>query len=520
MDSKIEINEKFREAMDAVDGGKNVFITGKAGTGKSTLLKVIRENLSKNFVVLAPTGVAAVNIEGQTIHSFFKFRPDITIDKVRKNYKNPKNPKIYKKLEILIIDEISMVRADLLDCVNEFLKMHGPIKNKPFGGVQLVFIGDLYQLPPVVTYKEKEMFLPAQAGNSMYESPYFFDSKAFKETKFVLIELEKIYRQTEEGFIKILNAVRNRSIDDNLLDMLNKNVNFDFDPDPTEGFIELVTVNAKAEEINYKRLKNLEGKIYSYEGEIDGNFDEKSYPAPYILDIKVGAQIMLTNNDKLGRWVNGTVGIVNKIKKENNMEKIYVKLDNGLIVDVLPNTWEMYKFSYDRVNNKITTETTGSFTQYPLILSWSVTIHKSQGKTFKKTIVDMGRGAFAHGQTYVALSRCTTLSGLVLRVPIKKSHILLDWKVVKFLTNFQYNLSETNISLDVKLEYLKKKASENSSCDIIHLKSNDEKSKRTIWPREIGKMEYLGKEFIGVIADDDLRGEERVFRVDRILEIK
>lgn len=511
---KIEINEKFREAISAVDNGKNVFITGKAGTGKSTLLTVIRENLTKNCVVLAPTGVAAVNIKGQTIHSFFKFRPDITIDKIKKKYKSVKNPEIYTKLEILIIDEISMVRADLLDCVNEFLKLHGAIKNKPFGGVQLVFIGDLYQLPPVVTYKEKEMF------NVMYESPYFFDAKAFKETKFILVELEKIYRQTEEDFIKILNAVRNRSIDDSLLEVLNKNVNFDFDPDPTEGFIELVTVNAKAEEINYKRLQNLEGKIYSYEGEIDGDFDEKSFPAPHILDIKVGAQVMLTNNDKLGRWVNGTVGIVNKIKKENDVDKIYVKLDNGLVVDVLPNTWEMYKFSYDWVNNKITTETVGSFTQYPLILSWSVTIHKSQGKTFKKTIVDMGRGAFAHGQTYVALSRCTTLSGLVLRVPIKKSHILLDWKVVKFLTNFQYSLSETNISLDIKLELLKKKASENSSCDITYLKSNDEKSKRTIWPREIGKMEYLGKEFIGVVADDDLRGEERVFRVDRILEIK
>ena len=245
---KIEINEKFKEAIGAVRDAKNVFITGKAGTGKSTLLKVIRDNLEKNHVVLAPTGVAAVNIGGQTIHSFFRFRPDITIEKVQKKYKTVKNPEIYKNLEILIIDEISMVRADLLDCVNTFLKMHGPDKETAFGGVQLVFIGDLYQLPPVVTYKEKEIF------STMYESPYFFDSKAFKETKFILIELEKIYRQTEEDFIKILNAVRNRSIDDNLLTLLNKNTNFNFELKTDEGFIELVTVNAKADEINYKKL--------------------------------------------------------------------------------------------------------------------------------------------------------------------------------------------------------------------------------------------------------------------------
>lgn len=427
----IEINDKFKEALATVDSGKNVFITGKAGTGKSTLLKVIRDSLDSNYVVLAPTGVAAVNIGGQTIHSFFGFRPDITVEKVLRR-KHPRNPDVYENLEVLIIDEISMVRADLLDCVSLFLSMHGPKKGRVFGGVQLIFIGDLYQLPPIVTYKEKEIF------SELYISPYFFDSRAFAETEFKTIELTKIYRQTEEEFVEILNAVRNKSVDDELLLSLNKRVDFNFDPDPKEGYIELVTINAKAQEINNRRLKILVGKTYSYEGVIEGDFDERSYPAPHILDLKTGAQIMLTSNDKLGRWFNGTVGIINKIQETKTGNNIFVKLGNGEIVEVEPNKWEMYKFSFDRLSQKITSEVAGSFTQYPLMLSWAVTIHKSQGKTFNKVIVDMGSGTFAHGQTYVALSRCTTLSGLVLRVPIEKRHILLDYRVVNFLTNFKF----------------------------------------------------------------------------------
>lgn len=433
MTNTIEINDKFKEALHAVESGKNVFITGKAGTGKSTLLKVIRDSLTENYVVLAPTGVAAVNIGGQTIHSFFGFRPDITVEKVLKK-KNPRNPDVYENLEVLIIDEISMVRADLLDCVSTFLSMHGPERGRAFGGVQLIFIGDLYQLPPIVTYKEKEIF------SEMYQSPYFFDSRAFGEVEFRIIELHKIYRQTEEEFVNILNAVRNKSVDDELLYSLNKRVDFDFDPDPNEGYIELVTINAKAQEINDKRLKSLSGSIYSYEGIISGDFDDRSYPAPHILDLKVNAQVMLTSNDQMGRWFNGTVGVVAKIEEIDGDTNIFVKLENGQTVNIAPNKWEMYKFSFDRLSQKITSEVAGSFTQYPLILSWAVTIHKSQGKTFNKVIVDMGAGAFAHGQTYVALSRCTTLSGLVLRVPIEKRHILLDYRVINFLTNFKFGV--------------------------------------------------------------------------------
>ncbi|EKD94530.1 MAG: hypothetical protein ACD_26C00034G0065 [uncultured bacterium] len=429
----IEINDKFKEALKAVETGKNLFITGKAGTGKSTLLKVIRDSLTVNYVVLAPTGVAAVNIGGQTIHSFFGFRPDITIEKVLRR-KHPRNPDVYENLEVLIIDEISMVRADLLDCVNTFLTMHGPEKGRPFGGVQLVFIGDLYQLPPIVTYKEKDVF------SEFYKSPYFFDSRAFSETECKIIELTKIYRQTEEEFVKILNAVRNKSVDDDLLFALNKRVDFTFDPEPAEGYIELVTINARAQDINNRRLKVLVGKMYSYEGIIEGDFDERSYPAPHVLDLKIGAQVMMTSNDNKGRWFNGSVGIIESIEIKKDGNYIFVKLENGETFLVEPNKWEMYKFSFDRLSQKITSEIAGSFTQYPLMLSWAVTIHKSQGKTFNKVIVDMGSGAFAHGQTYVALSRCTTLSGLVLRVPIEKRHILLDYRVVTFLNNYNFGV--------------------------------------------------------------------------------
>lgn len=440
MSQNIEINNKFKEALHIVESGKNVFITGKAGTGKSTLLKVIRDSLDENYVVLAPTGVAAVNIGGQTIHSFFGFRPDITVEKVLKK-KNPNNVDVYKNLEILIIDEISMVRADLLDCVNTFLTMHGPEKGRPFGGVQLIFIGDLYQLPPVVTYKEKEIF------SSMYESPYFFDSKAFGETEFKIVELEKIYRQTEEDFVKILNSVRNKSVSDELLRSLNKNVDFNFEPDPSDGYIELVTINEKARDINHKRLMSLKGDIRSFEGIISGDFDDRSYPAPHILDLKEGAQVMLTNNDSSGRWFNGTVGKIDRIEGEGMDICIFVTIENGETYLVEPNKWEMYKFSFDRLSQKITSEIAGSFTQYPLMLSWAVTIHKSQGKTFNKVIVDMGTGAFAHGQTYVALSRCTTLSGLVLRVPIEKRHILLDYRVVTFLNNFEIKANSEDYAI-------------------------------------------------------------------------
>jgi hypothetical protein len=252
----------------------------------------------------------------------------------------------------------------------------------------------------------------------------------------------------------------------------------------------------------------------------DGNFDKKSAPADIHMTLKIGSQIMLVNNDRQGRWINGTIGQIVKIKKENGEDVIYVKLQNGEIVDVNHYRWEMFQFGYNEKTKRLTSEIVGSFTQYPLILAWAITIHKSQGKTFEKVILDMDRGAFAHGQTYVALSRCVSFEGLVLKTPIKKSHILLDWNVVRFLTNFQYKKSNELLSTDKKSSLIEKAIKEKTNLEIIYLKSNDEKSKRIITPNHIGQMEYLEKKFLGVSGYDYLRKTDRTFRVDRILEIR
>lgn len=515
MKNSIEINSQFAKALEYIEGGKNVFITGKAGTGKSTLLDYFRTKTKKNIAVLAPTGVAAVNVKGQTIHSFFGFRPDITVEKVRKNYKNPRNARLYKQLDALVIDEISMVRADLLDCVDTFLRMNGKNKNEPFGSIQVIFIGDLYQLPPVVTGEERKIF------SMHYKSPYFFDARVFANIQMEIIELDKIYRQKDEVFISILNAVRNRSIDEVLLEELNKRVIADFEPDARDFFIHLVTTNSKAESINATSLDKLPNKPYVYEGVVQGGFDEKALPAPLELHLKTGAQVMLTNNERLGRWVNGTVGVVAKIEKDKDGDDIvWVKLETGAVFDVYPYRWEMFKFVYNEQSHKIESETTGSFTQYPLILAWAITIHKSQGKTFQKAVVDLERGTFAHGQAYVALSRCVSLEGLVLKVPVEKKHVLLDWRVVKFLTQFQYEKSEKAVSSKEKTAMITEAINKRKDLEIIYLKANDEKSHRVIKPDKVGEMNYQGVQFLGFSGFDTLRGEERVFRVDRILEIK
>ena len=511
----IEINAGFRKALDAVEGGGNVFITGRAGTGKSTLLQYFRDNTGKNIAVVAPTGVGAVNVGGQTIHSFFGFRPDITVGKVKKTYQKIRKAKLYRELEVLVVDEISMVRADLLDCVDAFLRLHGPKRGQPLGGIQLVFIGDLYQLPPVVTYREKKVF------ESYYDSPYFFSAKVMEEVEFEIVELTKIYRQTDAEFIDILNAVRNKSITEGHLELLNARFDPGFEAPEEEFYIYLTTTNAKAAAVNGESLARLPGREFSYQAVIGGEFEERSAPAPHVLSVKKGAQVMLVNNDREGRWINGTVGRVVDIHGGRDEEDILlVELNDGELVEVLPHTWEMYQFYYDEQEKKVDSKAVGSFTQYPLILAWSITIHKSQGKTFEKAIVDFDRGTFAHGQAYVALSRCVSLAGLVLKKPVEPRHIMIDWKVSKYLTGRAYAEAEKRLSADAKARIIERAAEEGSRVKIVYLKADNTKSRRVVSPARVGEMEYQGKAFLGFSGFDELRGEERVFRVDRVLEIE
>jgi hypothetical protein len=511
----IELNAEFQKALFFLEKtNHNVFITGKAGTGKSTLLDYFRSHSKKKLVVLAPTGVAAVNIQGETIHSFFHFMPGVTIKEAKGIASRFKKTKIYQELEMIIIDEISMVRADLLDCVDVFLKTIR--KNSlPFGGLVMVFIGDLYQLPPVVTSHEKEIF------KTHYRSPYFFDSKVFQELLFgrdkiqiEFVELEKIYRQKDDQFIRLLNNIRNRSINDEEIRIVNRQ----YQPEikAKRDYIYLTSLNKQAEEINQRNLHLLKTPSRKYLADIEGDFAEKDYPTEKNLIIKEGCRVMFLNNDVGNRWINGTTGEVTETKKD----EVIVKIDNGGAVVVKPYLWAIYKNYYDEKTKTIEKKVIGSFLQIPLLLAWAITIHKSQGKTFDKIIIDVGRGTFTHGQMYVALSRCQTINGIILKQRLKRSHILMDYRVVKFLTSFQYKKSDEKMPVKDKKTFLRKAAKEKTKLEIVYLKSKDEKSKRVILPLKVATMEYLGFEYLGLEAFCYLRNEKRIFRVEKILEIK
>ncbi len=519
--SSIEINPGFRRALDLMEGtDRHVFITGKAGTGKSTLLELFRSQTLKRIAVLAPTGVAALNVRGQTIHSFFGFKPDITPDRVRKLSKKNVRAAIFKKLDAVVIDEVSMVRADLMDCVEKFLRFNGPRPKSWFGGLQMIFIGDLYQLPPVVTGQEKELF--AADGSGRYESPYFFSAGIFKELTFDMefVELEKVYRQTDAGFIDLLNAIRNRSIDDAQVEQLNGRCRPDFSPPDGDFYITLTSTNDLADIRNHERLAALPGRARRYEGIIEGEFDRSSLPTETALELKPGAQVMLLTNDRHGRWVNGTIGRVAEIVRNAGADDtIVVDIPGEGRVDILPNTWELFRFRYDAESDRIESEAVGAFTQYPLRLAWAVTIHKSQGKTFDRVVIDIGRGAFAHGQVYVALSRCTSFEGIVLKRPITKKHIWMDWRIVRFLTRFQYRKAEAAVPAADRRAMVLEAIRTGRELDIVYLKPDDTKSRRRIRPEAVEVMEYHGRTFEGVRAFCHKRGEVRHFRVDRMLEI-
>ena len=511
MTGKIELNDRFKLAIDLIENTNQcLFITGKAGTGKSTLLQYFREKTKKKIVVLAPTGVAALNVKGQTIHSFFRFKPDITIDKIKKIYKND-DKNIYKKIDAIIIDEISMVRADLFDCIDKAMQINCSNK-KPFGGKQIILIGDLYQLPPVVLSKEKIII------KQQYNTPYFFSSAVIEKMKFKIIELEKIYRQKDIRFIKLLNEIRNNTITNDNLNKLNERYDLSFIPNDLSFYIWLTTRNDRADQINIEKLNELKGKKYQFNAIINGSFQKSHYPVNEILEIKKNAQVMFLNNDSYGLWVNGTIGEIKSINKTNGI--INVRLQDGEIVEVMQHTWEIFNYVYNEEEKKIDYEKIGSFTQYPIKLAWAITIHKSQGKSFDNVIIDIGKGTFAPGQMYVALSRCTSFEGLVLRQKIKKSNIFTDWQIVKYMTNYQYEKSEKEMSLNEKIEKMQDCINKGKKVKIIYLKTNDTKTERTIKPKYLGSMQYMKKNYTGIEAFCYKRNELRNFRVDRILKME
>ena len=508
----IDLNPEFQKALELMEGSRrHVFVTGRAGTGKSTLLTYFRRNTRKNLVVLAPTGVAAINVGGQTIHSFFGFKPDVTPASIRKRDRDEKK-NLYRKLTTIVIDEVSMVRADLLDCVDKFLRLNGPDFTLPFGGVQMVLIGDLYQLPPVVTSAQKEIF------RGHYATPYFFSAQAFTGLPIDFVELETVYRQKDDEFVRLLNAIRNRSATDADIASINRRYDPDFVAPKKDYYIYLTSTNALADGINEERLAKLRGKAWLSRGTITGEFGAEYLPTAVELRLKRNAQIMLLNNDAYGRWINGTIGRVTGFDvDEEGRDVIRATLESGEMVAIAPHTWEIYRFFLK--DGELASESAGSFTHFPVRLAFAVTIHKSQGKTFDKAVIDVGRGTFAHGQMYVALSRCKSLEGIVLKQPLKKSHILMDWQVVKFLTRFQYAQAEGILPREEKIRLLDMAIRNGQTLEIVYLKARDEKSRRPIKPLFIGDMEYNGRTFLGLQALCLLRRERRTFNVERILEI-
>lgn len=462
--------------------------------------------------MLAPTGVAALNVKGQTIHSFFRFKPGITPDRVKKS-RSGNNQSIYHKIDAIVIDEISMVRADLLDCVDRFLRLNGPEADKPFGGIQMAFIGDLYQLPPVVSSSEKEVF------KSLYQTPYFYSANVFDSLEMEFVELEKIYRQHEEQFITLLNAIRNNEVSEEELEILNRRYQPEFEPSPDEFYICLTTTNQLAEEINHKRLTELRGRPYRFTGSIAGDFGKEYLPTAIDLEAKKGAQIMMLNNDVQGRWVNGSIGKITAITRSQDGEDVIVaELFDGDEVEISPFTWEIFQFFVE--DGGLQSKIIGTFTQFPLMLAWAVTIHKGQGKTFDRVIIDVGKGTFAHGQMYVALSRCTTLGGIVLKKPVLKKHIWTNYQVMEFLTKYQYRKAQETCPENEKLELIKQAIKNKTSLEIVYLKPTDEKSTRVVMPESVGEMEYQGKKYLGMRAFCLKRNEARTFRIDRILGMR
>lgn len=420
-------NDELRNAWDFVEHtGISIFLTGKAGTGKTTFLRAVKENSTKRIVVVAPTGVAAVNAGGMTIHSFFQlplspFVPEVQIQ-TRFAFGKEKR-KIMRTLDLLIIDEISMVRVDVLDAIDSVLRRYRE-HDKPFGGVQLLMIGDLQQLTPVVRPDEEALL------RKYYDTPYFFSSHALKSIDYVTIELSKVFRQQDDTFITILNHIRDGHATTADLQLLNQRFLPHFQPAVESDYIRLTTHNRMADDFNRRQMLSLNEPEFTFMAEIGGQFPDNNYPADYKLTLKRGAQVMFIHNDAGGKFYNGRIGHVISIDRNH----IHVLCPGDEIpIEVPMNTWENTKYTLNEQTKQIESEVQGTFTQYPLRLAWAITIHKSQGLTFDHAIIE-AQQAFASGQVYVALSRCRTLEGLVLASPIAQSAVINDQRVSDYIS--------------------------------------------------------------------------------------
>ncbi len=426
----LQLNDDFKFALDTLEKtSRSLFITGRAGTGKSTLLRLFQQTSRKKMVVLAPTGVAALNVQGQTIHSFFGFPTRILTPQEASRKVTQKNlVRLYQNMETLVVDEISMVRADLLDAMDKFLRINRE-NFRPFGGVQVVFFGDMFQLPPVVTQEP----LVQNYFSEYYESPYFFSGKIMADEAFdiEMLELRKVYRQESRMFLRLLESVRINEVDFDDMADLNERYVPHFQAPTNGGYITLCARNATVDRINQLELGKLTTPTFKFIADIQGNFEAHLYPTEPVLALRQGTQVMFVKNDPERAFVNGTIGTVTEISQEKIKVEVEEFGGKRRTIEVPRLEWEIRRYKSGD-SGEIEHEKIGSFIQYPLKLAWAITIHKSQGKTFDKVIIDLGSGAFEHGQLYVALSRCRTLEGIVLRQPIRSQDVITDPRVVDF----------------------------------------------------------------------------------------
>lgn len=430
-------NPEFQNALRLIQYTRqSVFLTGKAGTGKSTFLKHVCKVTKKKYVVLAPTGIAAINAGGSTLHSFFKlpFHPLLPDDP---NFQGKKlhdtlkyssdHRKLIQNIELVIIDEISMVRADIIDFIDKVLRIYSRNMREPFGGKQVLLVGDIFQLEPVVKADEREII------SRFYPNPYFFSARVFQEMELVAIELTKVYRQTDKVFIGVLDRIRTNTAGSADLQLLNTRCNAPIHKGENDMYITLATRRDTVDHINEQKLAELPGKAVKLQGEIHGEFPENSLPTLMELIVKPGAQVIFIKNDQEKRWVNGTIGTISGLSDDGIM---YVVTEDGKEFDVHKESWSNVRYRYNETEKKIEEEELGTFIQYPIRLAWAITVHKSQGLTFSRAIIDFSGGVFAGGQTYVALSRCTSLEGIQLKREITRADIFVRPEIVSFSHRF------------------------------------------------------------------------------------